>query len=56
MTSNCRLSTGAAVRLTGTWEPSPLGKEQSNELRVHHVQVLGDNDASVRTPLNLYIL
>ncbi len=41
--------------MTGTWEPSPLGTEQSNELHVHHVQVLGDNDASVRTLLNSYI-
>lgn len=42
------LSTGAALRITGQWQPSPSGKEQSHELVASNVQVLGDNDAEVR--------
>jgi asparaginyl-tRNA synthetase len=42
------LSTGAALRITGQWQPSPSGKEQSHELLASDVQVLGENDAEVR--------
>ncbi|KAF2730264.1 asparaginyl-tRNA synthetase [Polyplosphaeria fusca] len=39
------LSTGAAVSVTGQWTPSP-GKEQSRELHVASLRILGHNDAS----------
>lgn len=39
------LSTGVAVNLTGKWTPSP-GQEQSHELQVERVQILGENDAT----------
>ncbi|KAJ8107148.1 hypothetical protein OPT61_g9066 [Boeremia exigua] len=39
------LSTGAAVRVTGKWKPSPGGK-QSHELQVEDIVVLGANDAA----------
>lgn len=39
------LSTGAAVKVTGKWKPSPGGK-QSHELQVEGVLVLGANDAT----------
>ncbi|KAK4999707.1 asparaginyl-tRNA synthetase [Elasticomyces elasticus] len=39
------LSAGAAVSLTGQWTRCPPGKEQTHELRVSHLKVLGDNDA-----------
>ncbi|KAI8939560.1 hypothetical protein NX059_003324 [Plenodomus lindquistii] len=39
------LSNGVAVAITGKWAPS-LGKEQSHELQVESVQILGDNDAT----------
>lgn len=42
------LSTGAALRVIGKWQPSPSGKEQSHELLATHVQVMGGNDAEVR--------
>ena len=42
-----QLSTGAALRISGKWQPSPSGKEQSHELVASDVQVLGDNDAEV---------
>lgn len=38
------LSTGAAVALSGDWRASP-GAEQSHELNVTRVQILGENDA-----------
>ena len=38
------LSFGSAVRLLGSWQASQ-GHEQSHELRVSNVQILGDNDA-----------
>jgi asparaginyl-tRNA synthetase len=41
------LSTGAALRISGQWQPSPSGKEQSHELVASEVQVLGQNDADV---------
>lgn len=41
------LSTGAALRITGKWQPSPSGKEQSHELVATKVQALGENDAEV---------
>jgi aspartyl/asparaginyl-tRNA synthetase len=44
-----RLSTGAAVSITGSWQPSPSGKEQSYELHAQAVKVLGENDSAVRT-------
>jgi asparaginyl-tRNA synthetase len=43
----CRLSTGAAIHITGQWQRSPLGKEQSHELLASDVKVLGENDAEV---------
>jgi asparaginyl-tRNA synthetase len=45
------LSTGAALRVTGQWQPSPSGKEQSHELVASAVEVLGQNDAEVRQAL-----
>jgi asparaginyl-tRNA synthetase len=42
-----RLSTGVAVTFTGKWTPSP-GQEQSHELQVNNVRILGENDATVR--------
>jgi aspartyl/asparaginyl-tRNA synthetase len=42
-----KLSTGAALRITGQWQPSPSGKEQSHELQATDVQSLGENDAEV---------
>jgi asparaginyl-tRNA synthetase len=42
-----RLSTGVAVTFTGTWTPS-RGQEQSHELQVSDVRILGENDATVR--------
>ncbi|KAK4143057.1 uncharacterized protein C8A04DRAFT_12670 [Dichotomopilus funicola] len=38
------LAVGAAVRLTGSWVPSP-GTSQSHELHVDKVEVLGPSDA-----------
>ncbi|EMD00190.1 hypothetical protein BAUCODRAFT_102597 [Baudoinia panamericana UAMH 10762] len=38
------LSTGTAVKLIGSWQPS-VGSKQSHELQVHSVSVLGENDA-----------
>ena len=45
-----RLAPGIAVSLTGSWAASPAGKEQSHELQVQQVQILGENDASVCLP------
>jgi len=45
--SLARLSTGVAVSVTGEWTPS-AGQEQSNELQVKKVTILGENDATVR--------
>ncbi|RDI84219.1 hypothetical protein Vi05172_g5865 [Venturia inaequalis] len=42
------LSIGSAVRITGNWQPSPAGKEQSHELQAHTVRAMGDNDSAVR--------
>ncbi|KIW02798.1 asparagine-tRNA ligase [Verruconis gallopava] len=39
------LSTGAAVQISGQWQKSPSGKEQSHELVASEVTLLGDNDA-----------
>ncbi|KAF2864643.1 hypothetical protein BDV95DRAFT_555765 [Massariosphaeria phaeospora] len=39
------LSTGTAVAATGRWTPSP-GHEQSHELHVDSLRVLGQNDAA----------
>lgn len=44
------LSIGSAVRITGEWQPSPAGTEQSHELRAHIVRAMGDNDSTVRYP------
>lgn len=41
------LSTGTAVRLTGSWRPSPNPKAQSHELHVVGVDILGTSDAAV---------
>lgn len=43
-----RLSTGAAISVTGMWKPCPPGKEQNHELQATDVQLLGQNDATVR--------
>lgn len=43
------LSTGVAVAVTGKWSASK-GQEQSHELQVDSIRVLGDNDAAVSTP------
>jgi hypothetical protein len=42
------------VNITGTWQPSPSGKEQSYELQAQSVKVLGDNDSAVRL-LHLFL-
>jgi len=42
------LSTGAALRIIGQWQPSPSGKEQTHELVASDVRILGENDAEVR--------
>ena len=47
--STCSLSTGAAVSLRGQWIPSRNPTQQAAELKVEEVQVLGENDAEVRT-------
>ncbi|KAF2433701.1 asparaginyl-tRNA synthetase [Tothia fuscella] len=39
------LSTGTAVSITGNWQLSPSGKEQTYELLADSVRALGDNDA-----------
>ena len=41
------LGTGTAVRLSGVWRSSPSGKEQSHELHVEDVQVLGPANPEV---------
>ena len=41
-----RLSTGVAVAVTGKWAPSQ-GQEQSHELQVEEIRILGENDATV---------
>jgi len=41
------LSTGTAVRLTGSWRPSPNPKAQSHELHVAGVDILGTSDPAV---------
>ncbi|KAF4624800.1 hypothetical protein G7Y89_g13367 [Cudoniella acicularis] len=40
------LSTGTAVRLTGTWKPSPNSRDQSHELHIHEagVEIIGTAD------------
>lgn len=43
-----RLGTGTSVAITGQWVPAPRGKEQSAELQVQQVTVLGPTDAEVR--------
>ncbi|KAF2760684.1 asparaginyl-tRNA synthetase [Pseudovirgaria hyperparasitica] len=40
------LSTGTAVTITGRWQPSPSGKEQSYELYAQDVRIAGDNDSA----------
>lgn len=45
--SAVRLSTGAAVSVTGKWTPSQ-GQGQAYELQAEEVKVLGENDATVR--------
>lgn len=47
-----RLSTGAAVAVTGRWTPS-LGKGQTHELQAESVRVLGENDAAVSQVISL---
>jgi len=42
-----RLSTGTAVRLTGSWRPSPNPKAQSHELHVEEVDIIGYSDPVV---------
>lgn len=44
-----RLSTGAAVTVTGKWQSS-RGKEQAHELQAHEVRVQGQNDSTVLHP------
>ncbi|KAF2129947.1 asparaginyl-tRNA synthetase [Dothidotthia symphoricarpi CBS 119687] len=39
------LSTGVAVAATGRWIPSP-GQDQSHELQVENIRILGENDAA----------
>lgn len=46
--SFCSLTVGAAIRLTGSWVPSP-GAGQSHELHVDNAQVLGPSDPKVWT-------
>ncbi len=41
------LATGAAVRLTGSWDPSPAAG-QSHELHAQRVEILGPSNANVR--------
>ncbi|KAK4890446.1 asparaginyl-tRNA synthetase [Elasticomyces elasticus] len=41
---SAQLSTGTAVRLTGSWQASK-GSKQSHELQVSHIEALGANDA-----------
>ncbi|KAI9772063.1 MAG: asparaginyl-tRNA synthetase [Geoglossum simile] len=40
------LATGTSVQLTGAWKPSLQGKEQSYELQVEQLKVLGGTDSS----------
>ncbi|KUJ15100.1 asparaginyl-tRNA synthetase-like protein [Mollisia scopiformis] len=40
------LSTGTAVRFTGSWRPSPNPKAQSHELHVADVDIIGPAEAS----------
>lgn len=47
-----RLSTGAAVAITGRWTPSP-GQGQTHELQADSVRVLGENDAAVSHAMSL---
>ena len=43
-----RLTTGTFVVLSGTWKACPPGKEQSHELHIKKVEVLGLANAEVR--------
>lgn len=43
----CRLTTGAAVKISGLWKPCPPGKEQTHELQATEVTVVGEADAQV---------
>lgn len=45
--TKCSLTVGAAVRLIGSWVPSP-GTGQSHELHARKVDILGPSDAKVR--------
>ncbi len=42
-----RLTTGAAVEVSGFWKPCPPGKEQSHELQTTVVKVVGEADPEV---------
>lgn len=42
-----RLSTGAAIEISGIWKPCPPGKEQTHELQTTHVNVVGPADPEV---------
>lgn len=42
-----RLTTGAAVEITGLWKACPPGKEQSHELQTTEVKVVGASDPEV---------
>jgi hypothetical protein len=42
-----RLSNGTAVRLTGSWRPSPNPQAQSHELHVEEVNIIGYSDPAV---------
>jgi hypothetical protein len=41
------LTTGTAVRFTGSWQPSPNPKAQSHELHVAEVDIIGPADPAV---------
>jgi hypothetical protein len=56
VSSTYRLSAGSAVRITGEWQPSPPGKEQTHELQAHTVRALGENDSTVRYSTKLWFI
>lgn len=41
------LGTGTSVAISGTWQPSPPGKEQKYELKANDVRIIGSADAEV---------
>ncbi len=50
-----RLGTGAAVLISGRWQPAPPGKEQSYELNVDDLRILGPTDSEVSAAVRSFL-